>query len=113
MPTFERWLLDSKLEESDRLQSIAEDWVANPSSKLHAKNQKKTYGRAGLHSEENAAQGREDARRMKESRLLLEAEKSTNHGEGGKLDKIARLVMNTKTLIDPILPGNSFLAGSI
>jgi len=106
MPTFERWILDSKLEESDRLQSIAEDWVANPSSKLHAKNQKKKYGRAALHSEENAAQGREDARRMKESRLLLEAEKSTNHGEGGKLDKIARLVMNTKTLIDPILPGN-------
>ena len=59
-----------------------------------------------MHSEENAAQGREDARRMKESRLLLEAEKSTNHGEGGKLDKIARLVINTKTLIDPILPGN-------
>jgi phosphorylated CTD-interacting factor 1 len=106
MPTFERWLLDSKLEESDRMQSIAEDWVANPSSKLHFKNQKKKYGRAALHSEENATQGREDARRMKESRLLLEAEKSTHHEGKNMLDKIGRLVMNTRALIDPILPGN-------
>ena len=87
MPTFERWLLDSKLEESDRMQTIADDWAADPSCKLQFKNQKKKYGRAALHSEESATQGREDARRIKESRILLEAEKSTNHH-------------------DPILPGN-------
>ncbi|KAL7499476.1 hypothetical protein ACHAWT_007757 [Skeletonema menzelii] len=105
MPTFERWLLDSKLEESDRMQSIAESWVTDPSSKLHFKNQKKKYGRAALHSEENAAQGREDARRMKEARILLDAEKNANH-EGSKLGKIDRLVMKTRALIDAVLPGN-------
>ncbi|KAK1737341.1 mRNA (2'-O-methyladenosine-N(6)-)-methyltransferase [Skeletonema marinoi] len=106
MPTFERWLMDSKLEESDRVQSIAENWVTDPSSKLHFKNQKKKYGRAAQHSEENATQGREDARRMKESRILLDAEKSTIHSEGNQLSDVDRLVMKARTLIDPVLPGN-------
>lgn len=107
MPTFERWLLDSKLEESDRMQSIAEMWRNDPSSKLEFQNKKKKYGRAALHSEESAAQGREDARRMKESRILLDAEKSiNNHSEGIKLGRIDRLVTKTRTLIDAVLPGN-------
>ncbi len=106
MPTFERWLLDSKLEESDRMQSIAESWMTDPSSKLEFQNKKKKYGRAALHSEESAAQGREDARRMKESRILLDAEKSIHHSEGVKLGRIDRVVTEARTLIDAVLPGN-------
>eukprot|EP00569_Conticribra_weissflogii_P012691 CAMPEP_0171382142 /NCGR_PEP_ID=MMETSP0879-20121228/33529_1 /TAXON_ID=67004 /ORGANISM="Thalassiosira weissflogii, Strain CCMP1336" /LENGTH=205 /DNA_ID=CAMNT_0011893815 /DNA_START=16 /DNA_END=630 /DNA_ORIENTATION=- len=34
MPTFERWLLDSKLEEKDRFYAILEEWVTNPVAKL-------------------------------------------------------------------------------
>ena len=105
MPTFERWLLDSKLEESDRMQSIADNWAIDPSIKLQLKNKKKKYGRAALHLEENATQGREDARTMRESRILLDAERSTNNNnsEGDTIDRLAK---KAKALIDPVLPGN-------
>ena len=54
MPTFERWLLDSKLEESDRYQSIIQEWVNDPSSKLayiSEDKEKKKYGRAAFYEQ--------------------------------------------------------------
>lgn len=105
MPTFERWLIDSRLEQSDRIQSIAETWALDPASKLEFKSQKKKYGRAALHAEENANEGRETARRIKESRLLLEVERSMAQS-GGNTGNIDRLKMKTRLLMDPILPSN-------
>ncbi|KAL7454392.1 hypothetical protein ACHAWC_006035 [Mediolabrus comicus] len=105
MPTFERWLIDSRLEQSDRIQSIAESWALDPASKLEFKSQKKKYGRAALHAEENAYEGRETARRIKESRILLEVERSMAQS-GGNTGNIDRLLMKTRLLMDPILPSN-------
>ena len=79
--------------------SIAANWVTNPASKLHFKSKKKTYGRAALNAEENADQGRESAREIKESRILLKAVPSE-----GKPDNVDLLMMKTRSLIDPILP---------
>lgn len=105
MPTFERWLIDSRLEQSDRIQSIAESWSLDPASKLEFKSQKKKYGRAALYAEENANEGRETARRIKESRILLEVERSMAQS-GGNTGNIDRLLMKTRLLMDPILPSN-------
>jgi phosphorylated CTD-interacting factor 1 len=89
MPSFERWLLDSKLEESDRLHSIIVEWLHNPSMKLEftdsSKIMKKKYGRAarydGLKGGDTTSsarrQERERARSDKDCKLVLEAEKRT------------------------------------
>ena len=105
MPTFERWLIDSRLEQSDRMEKIAETWKSDPASKLEFKSQKKKYGRAALHAEENANEGRETARRIKESRILLEVERNMAQS-GGNTGNIDRLLMKTRLFMDPILPSN-------
>ena len=87
MPTFERWLLDSKLEESDRFECIIQEWIDNPSEKLDStsgKSKKKKYGRAAEYSQKqkrqkeeggDAREEREKSRREKDYKLLLSAEK--------------------------------------
>ncbi|KAL3792396.1 hypothetical protein ACHAWO_000977 [Cyclotella atomus] len=78
MPTFERWLLDSKLEEKERRESILKEWEEDPSLKVEFMSKKKKYGRAALYGD--LAIQKEQRRMEKERRLLLGAEKfsSTN-----------------------------------
>lgn len=112
MPTFERWLLDSKMEESDRFQSIIEAWMDNPSLKLaHTASgkSKKKYGRAAMYLQEkdetNAQHERENSRKEKDCKLLLDADKripariALNHDRCGYVGSWIRNVDR-----DPILP---------
>lgn len=92
MPTFERWLLDSKLEEKERRESILTEWEDDPSLKIEVMGKKKKYGRAALHGD--LAKQKEQRRKEKESRLLMSAEKfsSTKWEWARSID------------VDPILP---------
>ena len=96
MPTFERWLLDSKLEETDRYQSIVGGWIDNPLYKVAFTDNKtkKKYGRAAMYQQQKDSEGisaqyeMEKSRMEKECKLLLEAEKcmpsrSTNNNDVG------------------------------
>ena len=106
MPTFERWLLDSKLEESDRYQSIIQEWVNDPSSKLayiSEDKEKKKYGRAAYYEQKqkdknvvNAQYEREKSRYNKDCKLLLETEKRLPSNQSINIHDIESL--------DPILP---------
>jgi phosphorylated CTD-interacting factor 1 len=69
MPTFERWLLDSKCEEWTRMESILNEWEEDPSLKLHVGGKKKKYGRAALYGDLNKQ--KEERRKNKESRMLF------------------------------------------
>lgn len=89
MPSFERWLLDSKLEQNDRYNAIRTEWNDDPSLKLEFRNKKRKYGRAALHGGDLGEQ-KEQRRKDKESRLLLVS-------LGGTHD-------NLTTSCDPILP---------
>ena len=106
MPTFERWLLDSKLEESERYQSIIQDWVDDPSSKLSyisEDKEKKKYGRAAFYEQKQkdknvvkAQYERERSRYNKDCKLLLETEKRLPSNHSINIHDIDSL--------DPILP---------
>lgn len=104
MPTFERWLLDSKLEENDRYQSIIQEWVNDPSAKLayiSEDKQKKKYGRAAFYEQKqkekdtNAQYEREKSRYDKDCKLLLETEQRLPSNQSINIHDIER---------DPILP---------
>ncbi|KAL7539800.1 hypothetical protein ACHAXR_009617 [Thalassiosira sp. AJA248-18] len=106
MPTFERWLLDSKLEESDRFQSIINEWMDDPSSKLaHTSGKaKKKYGRAAMYRGDNAQQERENSRKEKDCKLLIAAEKripaqTAQNRDGGYVGSWIRCIDR-----DPVLP---------
>ena len=106
MPSFERWLLDSKLEESDRYQSIIQEWVDDPSSKLayiSEDKEKKKYGRAAFYEQKqkdknviNAQYEREKSRYNKDCKLLIETEKRLPSNQSINIHDIDSL--------DPILP---------
>ena len=112
MPTFERWLLDSKLEEWDRYQAIIQEWVEDPSLKTTLSKGKKKYGRAAMYDERSKRKGNNESdalrergnyRREKESKSLLEVEKfvatsKENDGNGRIWSWIRHLNL------DPILP---------
>lgn len=95
MPTFERWLLDSKLEEKERYDCILTEWEDDPSLKLEFLSKKKKYGRAALFGD--LARQKEDRRKEKESRLLLSVEKVCSAASRG--ERICHL-----DTVDPILP---------
>ena len=100
------WLLDSKLEESDRYQSIIQEWVSNPSSKLtyvSEDKEKKKYGRAAYYEQKqkdknviNAQYEREKSRYNKDCKLLIETEKQLPSNQSINIHDIESL--------DPILP---------
>jgi len=110
MPTFERWLLDSKLEESDRYQSIIQEWIHDPSSKLayiSEDKEKKKYGRAAFYEQKqkdknvvNAQYEREKSRYNKDCKLLIETEKQLPSNQSINIHDIESL--------DPILPFQVF-----
>lgn len=95
MPTFERWLLDSKLEEKERYESILKEWEEDPSLKFEFLSKKKKYGRAALYGD--LARQKEDRRKEKESRLMLPVEKLCS---GMSMGEWICHLDNT----DPILP---------
>ena len=90
MPTFERWLLDSKLEETRRLRTVVEGWIDDPATRRTTVRDgggkpkaKKKYGRAARYHREDAnGEGggddarstREGSRHEKDCELLSEAE---------------------------------------
>jgi len=106
MPTFERWLLDSKLEENDRYQSIIQEWSEDPTSKLayiSEDKEKKKYGRAAFYEQKqknknivNAQYEREKSRYNKDCKLLIETEKRLPSNQSINIHDIESL--------DPILP---------
>ncbi|KAL7471099.1 hypothetical protein ACHAXS_011394 [Conticribra weissflogii] len=113
MPTFERWLLDSKLEEKDRFYSISEEWVSNPAAKIACNengNRDKGKRKKNRHvdnlEEEDARKVRQKDRADREIKMLLAAEKflpssmKTNAIENTSI--IWRWVRHVD--VDPILP---------
>ncbi|KAL3784944.1 hypothetical protein ACHAW5_003624 [Stephanodiscus triporus] len=85
MPTFERWLLDSRLEETRRLRSVVEGWIDDPNSRRTiddgrtATTTKKKYGRAARYrfkeagEEADARLGREKVRNEVDRELVRDA----------------------------------------
>jgi len=111
MPTFERWLLDSKLEETDRFDAIIEEWLDNPGTKLvHTDGKvKKKYGRAAKYEQRDgdAQYEREKARKERECKLLLGAEKRIppQSKSNDTTERVGKLIRHVER--DPILPSNS------
>lgn len=108
MPTFERWLLDSKLEESDRFQSVIEEWMDDPSSKAARADgkPKKKYGRAAMYQrkndETNAREEREKSRKERDRKLVSGAERLIPAGFGDRRGRVGSLIRHVDR--DPILP---------
>ncbi|KAL3801830.1 hypothetical protein HJC23_001226 [Cyclotella cryptica] len=105
MPSFERWLLDSKLEEKGRYESILTDWEHDPSEKLEIMGKKKKYGRAAMYDRgtEDMASKKQRHRKEKESRFLLATDKISSNG----VDEQSRISHWTRHLnVDPILPSH-------
>ncbi|KAL7442373.1 hypothetical protein ACHAXH_006364 [Discostella pseudostelligera] len=106
MPSFERWLLDSKLEESDRFHSIITNWIDNPLLKLEfidsGKMKKKKYGRAARYDEpkgdkkgtDDARHERERARFDKDCKLVLEVEKRTTSSSSSRQQQQQHYIAN-------------------
>ncbi|KAL9184082.1 hypothetical protein ACHAXT_002168 [Thalassiosira profunda] len=105
MPSFERWVLDSKLEEADRLQCIAEEWAENPSLRP-SERPKKKYGRAAVHIANGGDSGREqdEARQEKDCDLLLAAERRlpVQMGRQRRRDRAGQWIQLVDR--DPVLP---------
>ncbi|KAL7540435.1 hypothetical protein ACHAWF_006678 [Thalassiosira exigua] len=111
MPSFERWLLDSKLEESKRLASIAEELADDPSSRSVPKG-KKRYGRAALYHKAAGGEGapngareeRESDRREDERKLVADAARHIPPArDGDRRGRRASLLFGGADR-DPVLP---------
>lgn len=102
MPTFERWLLDSKLEETERFEHIIKEWQDDP--RLVHNNDgnktKKKYGRAAkYHRKQMGDKEKLDVR--------YEREKSRYENECDLLSEVKKRIISNWTQLayrDPILP---------
>jgi hypothetical protein len=121
MPTFERWLLDSMLEETCRLRSIVEDWiddttnsriVGRTTTTTTTKKKKKKYGRAARYQSKRAGEEvdarleREKSRHERDIELVKDAAggrmippSTTSSRDGGRVEGWMRGVDR-----DPVLP---------
>jgi len=109
MPTFERWLLDTKLEETERFEHIVKEWLED-SRLVHndAGKTKKKYGRAAKYHQKqfegnkelDIRYEREKSRYEKENDMLSEVKKSSS------LPQQQSRIPNWTQLVyrDPILP---------
>lgn len=105
MPSFERWLLDAKLEEKRRYESILTEWEHDPPAKLEMISKKKKYGRAARYDRDtdDIASNKQRHRKEKESRFLLATDKISSIG----LDRQSRISNCIRSLkLDPILPSH-------
>lgn len=108
MPTFERWLLDSKLEETERFEQIIKEWQDDPrlAHKDASTKTKKKYGRAAKYHQKqeklDVRYEREKSRYEKECDLLSEVKKSSSSSS----QQQRRIIPNWTQLVyrDPILP---------
>lgn len=108
MPTFERWLLDSKLEETERFEDIIKDWQDDPRL-VHndaGTKTKKKYGRAAKYHQKQMGDKekldvhyeREKSRYEKECGMLSELKKSRSSQQQ------RRIPWTQLVYRDPILP---------
>ena len=110
MPSFERWLLDSKLEERDRFRLVLQNWAENPSLKLASSSEKRKKGkhRRGRFDndieEGDARKERERDRKEKEVKLLLDAEKCIpgSRSNSDNSDHISNWISHIE--VDPVVP---------
>eukprot|EP00956_Cyclotella_meneghiniana_P005777 scaffold7479_cov113-Cyclotella_meneghiniana.AAC.3 len=71
MPSFERWLFDSKLEEYNRIHALRKEWKDDPSLPNELRSKKRRYGRAALRGDGDLSKMKEERRIDNESRWLL------------------------------------------
>ena len=71
MPSFERWLFDSKLEEYNRIHALRKEWKDDPSLPNELRSKKRRYGRAALRGDGDLSKMKEERRTDNESRWLL------------------------------------------
>lgn len=95
MPSFERWLLDSKLEETSRLEAMISKSIHNPTL-LHP-NDKKKYGRAARSFDSD-----ESERTEKDRKLLRESAFAAGQRDASHADRTNFWLHHVER--DPILP---------